>query len=253
MRSFSTTRNPIQHHLTHLGQSSKAFEELAVDYERTVDAELQKFWGFSYEGFVNYLLEHTKVHKNDCFLDLATGTSLIPRIMVRKLGLARLVVGLDITLSVLEDGKLKIKKEVSPMPISLACGSAMTLPFTPDSFDGVICALVSHHLNQAQLLAQVSTVLKPGGQFIFTDVIASPIWHFPGVKMFLRLAAFIYFLLTNSPARAWIESNAVSNVYTANQWVTALGLNGFTKIVIHRPSIRRAWAPSAILITALKN
>lgn len=252
-RSINLIRNLIPYEMIPADHGSNAFEELAVDYENTVSGELQKFWGFNYESFVNYLLEHVKVNKNDCYLDLATGTSLIPRILVNKLGLVSQVIGLDITLPVLKDGKLKISKEMPSIPIYLVCGSALTLPFAPNSIDGAICALASHHLDQAQLLAEVNIVLRSGGQFVLADVAASEFWQFPGAKTFLRLAAFIYFLLTNSFARAWVESKAVSNVYTASQWAAILRLNGFTEIVIHRPSIRRPWVPSAILITASKS
>lgn len=120
------------------------------------------------------------------------------------------------------------------------------------ALDCVICALATRHINQDELLEQVSSVLKPGGQFILADVMASPSWNFPGMKPVLRLAAYLYFLFAQSPARAWIESQAVSYVYMEKEWTTALRKNDFSTIRVCKPSIQRVWAPSAIMVAATR-
>jgi len=36
----------------------EAYTDLAPRYEKTVDDELRTFWGWSYEGFVDHLIQH---------------------------------------------------------------------------------------------------------------------------------------------------------------------------------------------------
>jgi len=233
---------------------SAAFNELASTYEQTVDRELRKFWGIDYPGFVSHVLDMAVLRESDTVLDIATGTCLIPRTIANNIGdgggCPRYIVGIDLTFQVLGFGKEKIDASRRLPSIYLTCASALALPFAPAVFDCVFCALAAHHIRQDQLLEQVARVLKPGGQFILSDVVASPYWRLPGIKPLLRLSAFIYFFLKNTPARAWAESSAVSNVHTVDQWRRTLLGCGFSDIVFHQPSIHPRWSPSAVLITA---
>ena len=223
-----------------------AFLDLALDYENTVDAELHKFWGLSYPVLVRDLLECAQIRETEAVLDLATGSGLIPRTIRQKGNHSGRVVGLDMTYPVLESG-MKISTA-----IDLVCGSAVFLPFERDTFDWVICALASHHIDQAQLLAQVHAVLKPGGRFLLADVAASPAWQLPGVKLLLRFAAYAYFLVKESPSRAWIEADAVSHVYTAAQWAVCLEKLGFTSIRTRPLAVQKTWSPSGMFMIARK-
>jgi len=234
--------------MTEHQRTTAAFQELSHNYEETVDQELRKFWQLSYPHFVNLLLEFTHVGEMDSVLDLATGTGLIPRTLAAKQGIKGRVVGLDFTYHALEIGKRKLD---GCSTVSLTCASALWLPFAANSFDCVICALAAHHLDRALLLEQIRTVLKPGGRFIFADVTASPAWRLPGVKILLRTGAFLYFLLNNSLARAWVESGAVSHVLTADQWTAALKSKGFTQIVTKTLAAHRVGGSSAMMLSSV--
>ena len=56
----------------------ETFTELAPRYEEVVNAELGRFWGWSYAGFVNQLIQSTPMPEKGKMLDLATGTGVIP-------------------------------------------------------------------------------------------------------------------------------------------------------------------------------
>lgn len=239
--------------MLHSNPAAQAFQELSLNYELTVDQELRKSWGVSYLDFAKQLTQFAGIQNGDRILDIATGTGLIPRTLVSMFGSGGLIVGLDITYTALSIGRTKIESSCAGKPISFICANAVELPFAPASFDYVFCALATHHIPQHQLLEQVSEALKPGGQFILADVVASPSWRFPGVKSCLRLAALLYFFATVSPARAWVESQAVTHVHTEKEWVTALQMHNLSAIRVHKPAIRRTWAPAAIMMAATKS
>ena len=56
----------------------EAFTELAPRYEYIVDKELQKFWGWSYQSFIDNLIASTPTSSGDRILDIATGTNINP-------------------------------------------------------------------------------------------------------------------------------------------------------------------------------
>lgn len=56
---------------------------------------------------------------------------------------------------------------------------AAACPFDAATFDGILCAKVLHHLNDAALtavLAETARILKPGGVLILADAIRSSRW-----------------------------------------------------------------------------
>ncbi len=229
----------------------EAFTELAPRYEETVDDELRTFWGWSYEGFVDHLIAQTPIQPGDRVLDIATGTAVIPRKLIKgdnKHGVR--IIGLDITESMLIHGKRKIPADQFGKTISLSCGNAMTLPFHDNSFDIVITGLASHHMKIPTLLSEVRRVLKPGGYFSMLDVGTSPIWKSSVVRAILRAVAFSFFLLKENYSRALAEASALSNVQTIEDWRKDLEDMGFNHINTKKLQSKYKWFPEPFEILA---
>ena len=172
----------------------EVFTELAPRYEKVVDNELNRFWGWSYAGFVDRLIELTPISDGDFILDLATGTSVIPRRLVERVKKEYQVVGLDITARMLQRGKEKIDQDKANINIHLACGDAMVMPFSNESFNVVMCGLATHHMNVTRLLSEIKRVLKCGGKISIADAGGSRLWHLFIVRGLIRAAGFFYFL-----------------------------------------------------------
>jgi ubiquinone/menaquinone biosynthesis C-methylase UbiE len=231
----------------------EAFSELAPRYEKVVDNELNRFWGWSYAGFVDRMIELTPISDDDIVLDLATGTSVIPRRLVERVKQAIRIVGLDITARMLKRGKEKIDQDQANKSIHLACGDAMIMPFSNESFNVVMCGLATHHMNVPRMLSEIRRVLKRGGRISLADAGGTRLWHIPLVKGLIRTGAFFYFLAIENFSRAWAEAAAVSNIRTAEDWNAILSEHGFIEITIVKLPSKRFWTPDPLVIEAAKS
>ncbi len=231
----------------------EAFTEMSTHYEDTVDGELKRFWGWSYEGFINNLIDMSSVNEADVILDIATGTGVIPTKLLQRGKRQGKIVGLDITLAMLQKASKKTNANGNSNIVKLTCGSAMELPFCDDHFDQVFCALATHHLNVPQLISEIQRVLKPGGKLAIADVGGSAVWRLPVINFLIRSATYLYFLPREGRARASSEASALNNVFTGKEWVQLLNEKRFEKISYVNLPVSHFWSPKPFVIRAGKN
>jgi len=230
----------------------ETFTELAPRYEEVVNAELDRFWGWSYNGFVNQLIQHTPIPVGGKILDIATGTGVIPIKVATKMGNSNRLHGLDITYSMLANAKRKIGAQKLSDQIDLVCASAMSIPYASESFNLVTCALATHHMDVKLLLLESKRILRENGILSIADVGGSSLWKLPIVKFFLRIAAFVYFLFKENIHRAWAEAEAVSNVRSKEEWFDLLMEVGFGNIKITKLKSKYRWIPEPLVIQSIK-
>ncbi len=228
----------------------EAFTELSPRYEQVVDGELNKFWGWSYAGFIDNLIDLSHITDEDVVLDVATGTAVVPRRLLEKGKTKGKIYGLDITPAMLDKAAQKIKANGSTSLIELTCGSAMAMPYQDGSFDIIVCGLATHHLDVPAVLGEMKRVLKAGGRLTIADVGGSPAWRLPVISHLIRLATFLYFLPKEGFARAHSESKALANVYTANEWKDMLAEQDFSEISALELPSSHFWSPSPLVIGA---
>ena len=230
----------------------EAFSEMAPRYEQVVDSELNRFWGWSYYGFVNLIIASTPIEPQDIILDVATGTGVIPSLLEKAGHPRNQIHGLDITMSMLIRAKGRSGDQNSHANQNLVCASAMEMPYANSGFSQVICGLATHHMDVKELILESYRILRSGGKLTIGDVGGSNIWKFPGVKFLLRIIAFSYFFLVENKSRAWAEASAVSNVLSKDDWSRVLMNCGFRNIVIQKLKSRFFWVPAPLLIKAEK-
>jgi ubiquinone/menaquinone biosynthesis C-methylase UbiE len=228
----------------------EAFTELAPRYEKVLDNELKTFWGWSYEAYINQLVDRTEISEHQKILDIATGTAMIPRKIVQKNIPGIQITGLDFTESMLLHGKRELSSTLFPDIISLICGDAMALPFAPESFDVIVTGLASHHMNISLFLKEIKRTIKKNGRLSMIDVGVSPIWHMPVISGLSRVIAFVYFLFKENLTRALAEAASITNVLTAEEWQDILSEFGFQNIVIEEIPGRYKWMPNPYTIRA---
>ena len=230
----------------------EAFDELSPRYERSMDNELQRFWGWSYESFVDKLIENTSTVEKSIVLDVATGTAVIPRKIIQKNIPASQIVGLDITYGMLQNGQRLIDQDGDSAKINLTCADAQIMPFKPETFDVVICGLALHHMDPSTLAGEMKRVLKANGTLTIADVGGASFWRIPGIRMFIRIAAFLYYLVAENFSRALTEAAAASNVQTAENWYALFDSLDFKNIEVTELPRSRALIPPPILMKATK-
>ncbi|HLO15787.1 MAG TPA: methyltransferase domain-containing protein [Anaerolineales bacterium] len=231
----------------------ETFTELAPRYEEVVNAELNRFWGWSYVGFVNRLIEMTPVSERGRILDLATGTGVIPIKLITEGFSRNRIHGLDITRSMLARARNKVIAAEIQDKVDLVCASAVEVPYASESFDLVTCALATHHMDVKLLLSEIYRILHKGGMLSIADVGGSNLWKSPSVKFFLHIAAFVYFLFKENINRAWAEAEAVSNVRSKEEWLELLIEAGFQDIKITKLKSKHRWIPEPLVIQAIKH
>jgi len=229
-----------------------AFEELSTRYEQVVDAELRLFWGWRYQDFVNTLLSDTPISNHDRILDIATGTGVIPRAISQNGGPDEPLHGLDITFGMLKRASKEFSQTNTDTSLYLTCASAMEMPYAPGSFDLAICGLATHHMHVPTLVSEMFRILETDGRIAIADVGSSPLWRIPGIKLLLRIGAFIFFLIRENRERAWAEALAVSNVRTSEEWAALLEEAGFSMISIQRLQSKYKWIPDPLIMHAKK-
>jgi ubiquinone/menaquinone biosynthesis C-methylase UbiE len=215
--------------------------------------ELSRFWGWRYGDFVDHLIQMTPMKPEYKILDVATGTSVIPRKIKDRLNTTTPIHGLDITPAMLKRARKIIAKEYSQDDFCLVCATALSMPYRNDVFDVVICGLATHHMDTRVMLSEMVRILRENGELAIADVGGSMFWKLPGIKFILRLIAFIYYISCENVKRAWAEATAISNIQSVDEWYDLLVEVGFKNVTITRLRSKFIWIPKPVLIRASKN
>jgi demethylmenaquinone methyltransferase / 2-methoxy-6-polyprenyl-1,4-benzoquinol methylase len=158
------------------------FDGVADSYERP--AELLSLG--QYHRWRRCAVRNLAVTEGAIVLDVATGTGLVARALVRDRGVR--VVGLDLTPAMLRR---------APGPaIALVGGRAEQLPFPDSCFDGVVFTYLLRYVDDpAATVAELARVLRPGGSMASVEFglprsgILRACWKIYALWIFPRIAA----------------------------------------------------------------
>lgn len=112
-------------------------------------------------------------------LDVATGTGRLPLVLLRRLDFDCHIIGLDISLRMLQEAKRKTAGHDDR--VTLLWKDALTLPFRDVAFDAVSCVEALEFMSDpCRVLREMARVLKPGGTLLFTNRIGFDAFLMPG-------------------------------------------------------------------------
>lgn len=230
----------------------ETFSEMASRYEGLMNNELNRFWGFTYEGFVSDFLKSLQTLESDRILDIATGTAFIPSYLIRKQKPFKKIIGLDITYQMLRNASRNVDFANQNDRVKLVCGSAHELPLEPASIDRALCCLATHHMDVDLLLSNIYRSLAPGGYAHLADAGGSSKWKNIFIKLFIKVIAFLYFIFTENFSRAIAESKAVANIHTSDEWELLIKENGFINTTVIELQSKKFWTPNPVIIKMQK-
>lgn len=121
-------------------------------------------------------------------LDVATGTGLLAADLAREMGNGGLVVGVDLTLSMLQTARARLRSRGLSPGTDWVLARAENLPFTNDSFQSATISLALRNVSDARrTLQEMARVTAPGGAVISLDFARPP-------NGLLRLVYYDYLL-----------------------------------------------------------
>jgi demethylmenaquinone methyltransferase / 2-methoxy-6-polyprenyl-1,4-benzoquinol methylase len=125
------------------------------------------------------MVEAVRAGPDDRVLDVATGTGLVARALVRRYGCT--VVGLDQSAAMLEVARARVVRDAPfGRRASFVVGEAERLPFADGEFDHLTFTYLLRYVDDpAATLRELARVVRPGGRVASLEfaVPPSPLWR----------------------------------------------------------------------------
>lgn len=114
------------------------------------------------------VLQIVKSSNPKTILDIATGTGDLAILMTETN--AEKIIGLDISVGMLEVGKQKIASKNLSQKIEMMVGDSEKMPFEDNTFDAITVAFgIRNFENLEKGLSEILRVLKPNGTFVILE------------------------------------------------------------------------------------
>jgi len=152
----------------------KEFDVLAGVYERLRAPLAYKLFAGpfgKYDTAIKSVISALQGKRSDILLDVTTGTGLVFKEFLRVVDGEASIVGIDLSLGMLEQAKKYVKKK-QMQDIHLIMADAENLPLLPMTFSKVACSgAFPGFPNPERALKEMSKVIKPGGRIsiLFLD------------------------------------------------------------------------------------
>ena len=169
------------------------------------------------------------LHEGETVLDLGSGAGADVLISARRVGPTGRAIGIDMTDEMLELAR-RGAAEAGADNVELVKGSIEELPLADASVDVVISnCVINLSTEKARVLREAARVLRPGGRFAVSDVIADP-----GMDE-----------ATKADMQQW--TGCIAGALTRAEFEQALREAGFTEIEINETHRVHEHAGSAII------
>ncbi|QDT94315.1 Demethylrebeccamycin-D-glucose O-methyltransferase [Gimesia algae] len=148
--------------------------EEAVDYDAMDHSEVNQQFAASLLPLIIACQQQQTIAGNTQpirILDLGTGTALIPIEICRHIPQLQ-IIATDLAAEMLKIAQQNIQRAGLAETILLEHADAKQLPCENQSFDGMICNSLIHHIPEPQsVFAEIKRVLKPGGFLFLRDLL----------------------------------------------------------------------------------
>ncbi len=186
------------------------------EFEEKIAADFRQRTKLDYKETLQQIVDAAEPQPGMHVLDAATGSGVIARQFVGRVGDHGRIIGVD-TADRLEQARLAALSAKVSRRLEWREAQPDKLPFDNESFDLVTCAMAFHRLPAEAFLASAYRVLKPGGRLIIADELApvqASAWRTAWRQVYYRFIA-----------RDEIEANA--KFYQAEALAEMLRAAGF--------------------------
>jgi demethylmenaquinone methyltransferase / 2-methoxy-6-polyprenyl-1,4-benzoquinol methylase len=170
-------------------------------------------------------------------LDLGTGTGDLVFDASKASKGNGTFIGLDFSLQMLRLAQIKRGKFSHAASTAFVSGSAMTMPFRNNFFDGVMTAFVLRNVSDLSLLfAEAHRVLKPGGKFVSLDMFPPSATWFSALYSvyFHRVMPRIGALLARDRNAYQYLSDSVRRFHRPETVTNLIEQAGFQRVVVQK-------------------
>jgi len=156
---------------THKKKVESEFSALSHNYDRWYQTPLGRYID---ESERSAILELLKAHDGEMILDVGTGTGIY---LLEAVRLGTHVIGIDISVNMLNVLSKKIKHKKIHSQIDLLVADAENLPFRSNLFDKIICNTVLEFLlNPIQALKEFNRIIILDGKVVMGVLTSTSLW-----------------------------------------------------------------------------
>jgi ubiquinone/menaquinone biosynthesis C-methylase UbiE len=213
------------------------------EFEERIAREFLRRTGLDYKMTVAQIIEAAEPFPGMQILDVPTGTGVIARQFVGKIGEKGKIIGADTTREQLEQARLAAQSAKASLRIEWKMMPLEKLIFEDSHFDLITSVMAFHRMQAQKFLAETYRVLKPGGRLLIADELAPEAGASP-LKLKFR-HHYYRFIARN-------RDEAEAHFYLPQEMMEMLGEAGFTQIVLRALRQRSKHDRVFTLIKAVK-
>ena len=145
-------------------------------FEQNIARDFQRRTGLDYQTTIAQIIETAEPFPGMRVLDVPTGTGILARQFVGKVGQEGKIIGVDDTREKVEAARLAAQSAKATLKTEWQVMPLEKLKFADGSFDLVTSGMAFHRLpNCQQYLAEIYRVLADGGRLLIADELAPEI------------------------------------------------------------------------------
>ncbi|MFN0085673.1 MAG: class I SAM-dependent methyltransferase [Blastocatellia bacterium] len=213
------------------------------EFEERIASDFQRRTGLEYKKAIARIIEAAEPFPGMQVLDVPTGTGVIARQFVGKVGEKGRIIGIDETPEKLEQARLAAQSARVSMRIELKAMPIEKLIFEDGCIDLITSVMAFHRVDAGKFLIEACRVLRPGGRLLIADELAPDV-----PKGALR----------ETMRRSWFrfvkrdQQEADAQFHTTAEMMRMLQEAGFNQIIFRTLRQRSRNERSFALIKAVK-
>jgi ubiquinone/menaquinone biosynthesis C-methylase UbiE len=213
------------------------------EFEEAIARDFQRRTGLDYKNTIAQIIDAADPFPGMQVLDVPTGTGVIARQFVGKIGEKGKITGADPSRDKLEQARLAAHSAKVSLRVEWRAMPAEKLLFNDGSLDLITSVMAFHRFNQQKFLGEAHRALKPGGRLLIADELAPVVGASP---LKLKFRQHYYRYIARDP------SEAGAHFYSAQEVMQMLNEIGFTQIVLRALRQRSKHDRVFTLIKAVK-